>query len=81
MKQINTGLKDFGEALYTDAISLPPFVGNAVRAALAVDLKVDYFNPKGFNDNLYLVGTIASFIPVATIIVTKEWIKKKRAGG
>jgi len=73
-------VRDIGAALLFDAAALPPFLGNAVRVILADDLEVDYFDPKDTNDQLWVAGTIASFIPVATIIAVKEMVKQKRRG-
>lgn len=72
------GPKDIGIALLTDAICLPPLVGNTIRLILAEDLDVDIMEPKNTNDKVWVIGTVLSFIPVKTIITIKEMIKQKR---
>ena len=75
MKKVETTWKDIGAALLIDAACFGPFLGNGLRVIMADDLGVDYFDPKDTNDELWTMGTIASFIPVATIITIKERIK------
>jgi len=73
-------IKDIGTALAIDAVCLAPFLGNGIRVILASDpdVDIDLLGPKDANDQLWAMGTIGSFIPVATIITIKEMIKQKR---
>jgi len=70
-------VRDIGASLLIDTGCSLPILGNALRAFLSKNLDVDYADPKDANDKLWVVGTIASFIPVATIITVKEMMKQK----
>jgi len=72
-----SGFKGLGTALLVDVVSAAPLLGNVVRVLLADDLGVDLIDPKDKDDALWAMGTIASFIPVATILTIKERVKQK----
>ena len=76
-------MRDVGAALAIDIGCFGPFVGNTLRllAGMSEEIDVDYSEPKDINDQLWIMGTIASFIPVATIITVKELIKQRRKRG